>query len=159
MAHSSSEPRPANDQGPFAGEAGVPLFADVDETLVDMQAIVGRKWLPIIVYHLLADGPTGFSALKGAVDGISSKMLSESLDDLQAADLVTRELVSDKPVRVEYDLTERGHALEGVVVEMVRWGTEYGVEDDTDDPSEAPTTETTGEYQQDVKPAVQPGGD
>ena len=141
MASTSSDTRRLDGTASVT-ERGVPLFADVDETLVDMQQIVGRKWLPIIVYHLLADGPTGFSDLKTHIDGISSKMLSESLDDLQAADLVTRELVSDQPVRVEYDLTARGRALEGAVTELVQWGVEYGP--DPDAAEEAPEDDPAG---------------
>lgn len=102
-----------------------PLFTDPGDVLLSMQAVVGRKWQPVIVYHLLEAGPLGFSALKERTDGISSKMLSESLDDLEAAGLVAREVVSDKPVRVEYALTEDGESLEGLVREMVSWGSRH----------------------------------
>ena len=103
----------------------VPRFADPQQAIRSMQDVVGRKWHPILVYHLLDAGPLGFSALKDRVDGISSKMLSESLDDLQTAGLVSRTLLSDQPVRVEYSLTTRGRALEPLVSEMVRWGSEH----------------------------------
>ena len=62
---------------------GAPLFTDAEAVLHDMQDIVGRKWNPVLLYHLLSDGPLGFSALKRRVDGISSKMLSETLSDLK----------------------------------------------------------------------------
>ncbi|RXK52023.1 transcriptional regulator [Halorientalis pallida] len=97
-----------------------------------MQEFVGRKWQPIIVYHLLEEGPMGFSALKDGVDEISSKMLSESLDDLEAAGLVDRTLLSDRPVRVEYALTDRGQSLEPLITEMINWGAEHDVASDTD---------------------------
>jgi DNA-binding HxlR family transcriptional regulator len=103
----------------------VPLFTDPGDVLLSMQAVVGRKWQPVIVYHLLEAEPLGFSALKERTDGISSKMLSESLDNLEAAGLVAREVVSDKPVRVEYALTEEGKSLEGLVREMVSWGSRH----------------------------------
>ncbi|WP_424019331.1 winged helix-turn-helix transcriptional regulator [Halorientalis pallida] len=112
--------------GDARGPSG-PLFTGVEETLLSMQEIIGRKWQPIIVYHLLDDGPLGFSALKDRVDDISSKMLSESLDDLEAAGLVDRRLLSDKPVRVEYELTEAGRSLEPLITEMVNWGAEHDV--------------------------------
>ena len=117
------------------------LFTGVEKTLLSMQEVIGRKWQPIIVYHLLDDGPMGFSALKDHIDGISSKMLSESLDDLEAAGLVDRTLLSDQPVRVEYALTERGRSLEPLISEMVTWGAEHDV---TDDDADADTTEETG---------------
>lgn len=114
----SSEPQVSADRE-------VPLFTDPGDVLLSMQAVVGRKWQPVIVYHLLETGPLGFSALKNRTDGISSKMLSESLDELEAAGLVAREVVSDKPVRVEYALTETGESLEGLVREMVSWGSRH----------------------------------
>jgi DNA-binding HxlR family transcriptional regulator len=112
------------------GAAGAtPLLTDAEAALHEIQDIVGRKWHPVLLYHLLRDGPLGFSALKSRVDGISSKMLSEGLSDLEDADLVSRELLSDQPVRVEYRLTERGSALEGVITGMVRWGSEHAEAD------------------------------
>ena len=124
----SSDPR-FERTGDARGPSG-PLFTGVEETLLSMQEIIGRKWQPILVYHLLEDGPMGFSALKDRVDDISSKMLSESLDDLEAAGLVDRRLLSDKPVRVEYELTEDGHSLEPLITEMVNWGAEHDVSAD-----------------------------
>jgi DNA-binding HxlR family transcriptional regulator len=97
--------------------------SDIFDTV---QEVVGRKWHLRIVYALLEDGPMGFSALKSTVDGISSKMLSESLAGLEDADLVDRRLLSDQPVRVEYSLTDRGAALEPVVASMLSWGAEHG---------------------------------
>lgn len=108
---------------------GTPLFTDAESVLHDMQDIVGRKWNPVLLYNLLTDGPLGFSVLKRRVDGISSKMLSESLSDLEEQGLVARELLSDQPVRVEYTLTDRGAALEPMLSEMVQWGNEYTGED------------------------------
>jgi DNA-binding HxlR family transcriptional regulator len=121
--------------------AGTPLFDNAEDILQDMQEIVGRKWHPILLYYLLTDGSMGFSELKNRVDGISSKMLSESLDDLEEAGLVARDLLNDKPVRVEYSLTEHGASLEPLVSEMVRWGSEHAdrlAEDDTDESSSSP---------------------
>lgn len=123
----SSQPRDAID----ASDVDLPLFTDARETLLSAQAVVGRKWVPLIVYHLLADGPMGFSALRDRIGGVSSKMLSESLDDLEAAGLVQREVLSDRPIRVSYELTERGAALEPVIAAMVDWGAAF--DEPTDD--------------------------
>ena len=122
----SSEHHATTDWERGNGALQVPLFTDTETVLHGMQDIVGRKWHPILVYYLLTDGPLGFSALKNRVEGISSKMLSESLSDLEDADLVTRDLLNDHPVRVEYTLTDRGEALEPLITEMVRWGSEHG---------------------------------
>jgi DNA-binding HxlR family transcriptional regulator len=84
--------------------------------------VLGRKWHPVIVHRLIAEGPLGFNALKDSVDGISSKVLSDSLEDLEEHGLVDRAIVSEKPFRVEYSLTERGRSLESVIEEMREWG-------------------------------------
>lgn len=88
-------------------------------------SIVGKKWHPLIVSELLAGGPLGFNELKEEVTGISDKVLSESLDDLQERNLVDRTVIDDKPVRVEYSLTEWGEQLELVVTAMDEWGQRY----------------------------------
>jgi len=88
-------------------------------------SLIGKKWHPVIVHRLLSDGPLGFNALKAAVDGISSKVLSDSLEDLEERGIVTRTVVSEKPFRVEYGLTDRGEDLAPVIEEMQTWGSEH----------------------------------
>ena len=92
--------------------------------------LIGKKWHPVIVHRLLENGPLGFNALKEEVDGISSKVLSDSLEDLGEKQLVDRAIVSEKPFRVEYSLTERGESLEEVIVAMRDWGQEHLVPTD-----------------------------
>lgn len=87
--------------------------------------LIGKKWHPVIVHRLLDNGPSGFNELKENVDGISSKVLSDSLEDLQDNDLVNREIVSEQPFRVQYSLTGRGASLERVISEMAAWGKEH----------------------------------
>ena len=87
--------------------------------------LVGKKWHPVIVHRLLEAGPLGFNDLKEEVGGISSKVLSDSLSDLEEAQLVDREIISEKPFRVEYSLTVRGKALQPVIEAMAEWGETY----------------------------------
>ena len=110
--------------------ATTPRFVEPSESFDTIQTVTGRKWHLRIVYHLLRDGPMGFSALKHSLDGVSSKMLSESLSSLEEEHLVAREIVSDQPVRVEYSLTERGAALERAVAALLRWDAEFDREED-----------------------------
>ncbi len=84
--------------------------------------LIGKKWHPVIIHRLLSNGPLGFNDLKAEVDGISSKVLSDSLTDLEEAGLVDRTIISEKPFRVEYSLTERGADLESVIDAMAEWG-------------------------------------
>ena len=93
--------------------------------------LIGKKWHPVIVHRLLEHGPMGFNELKEDVDGISSKVLSDSLEDLEEKGLVDRTVVSDRPFRVRYSLTDRGASLESVITAMHDWGNEHltGAED------------------------------
>lgn len=86
--------------------------------------MIGKKWHCVIVHRLLENGPLGFSALQTEVDGISSKVLSDTLEDLEEKHLVDRAIVNQKPVRVEYSLTEKGESLEPVIIAMRDWGLE-----------------------------------
>jgi len=67
----------------------------------------------------------GFSELQTAVDGISSKVLSNVLEDLEQKRLIDREIVNEKPFRVRYSLTERGSDLQPVIKAMDEWGSEH----------------------------------
>lgn len=96
-------------------------FVDTEAAFSAVNDILGRKWHLRIVYYLLDSGPHRFSDLKDRVDGISSKMLSESLSRLEEAGLVDREVVAEKPLEVEYSLTEDGEALESVVYGALEW--------------------------------------
>ena len=102
-----------------------PRFVDPSEAFDSIQEIAGRKWHFRIVYHLLEDGPMGFSALKRSLEGVSSKMLSESLTTLEEHGLLRRSIVSDQPIRVEYTLTDRGVALEPAITALLRWNAEF----------------------------------
>lgn len=84
--------------------------------------MIAKKWHPVIVDRLIQNGPLGFNALKEEVGGISSKVLSESLDDLEEKNLVDRDVISEKPFRVRYSITDRGEELEPVIEEMRNWG-------------------------------------
>lgn len=87
--------------------------------------LIGKKWHPVIVHRLLVHGPLGFNALKDEIEAISSTVLSNSLEDLEDNGLVNRAIVSEKPFRVEYSLTERGSSLKSVIGAMDAWGEEY----------------------------------
>ena len=88
-------------------------------------SLIGKKWHPVIIHRLIDCGPLGFNALKEEVDGISSKVLSDSLEDLEEKTLVDRTIVSEKPFRVEYSLTPLGESLGPVIESMAEWGQEH----------------------------------
>ncbi|MFC7027393.1 winged helix-turn-helix transcriptional regulator [Halomicroarcula sp. GCM10025324] len=113
----------------MASEADVLQASGERRDLRRATEIVGKKWHPVVISTLLADGRRGFNDLKGALDGISDKVLSDCLDDLQSVGLVTREVIDDKPVRVEYSLTTAGEDLESVIEDLRAWSREHLSED------------------------------
>lgn len=85
-------------------------------------AVLGRKWHPAIVYHLLDEDSLRFHELEKRMHTVSGKVLSESLEDLEEKGLVERSVNDGRPVEVEYRLTEQGEGLQPVIREMVNWG-------------------------------------
>jgi DNA-binding HxlR family transcriptional regulator len=88
-------------------------------------AVLGRKWHPAIVYHLLEAQPLRFSELEDRMHTVSGKVLSESLEDMEEKGLVDRTVSDNRPVQVEYQLTEYGEELSPVIEEMVAWGERF----------------------------------
>lgn len=101
--------------------------------LIEVADVLGHKWHSVILTQLLRREHT-FSELGSAIDGVSNKMLSDSLSTLEAEGLVDRQVVSEKPVRVRYALTDRGRELESVLDPMLRWGREHLGADGVDRP-------------------------
>lgn len=100
--------------------------ADDDWCTVTCTAhLIGKKWHPVIVHRLLERGPIGFNALKAEIGSVSSNVLSDSLDDLEENGLVDRTVVNEKPIRVEYSLTDEGESLRPVIKAMDEWGAAY----------------------------------
>ena len=104
--------------------------ADIDHAAATVD-LISKKWHPVIVQLLLAEESLGFSELKRHMDGISGKVLSTSLDDLEEKDLVDRHVVNESPLRVEYTLTERGEAMQDAIRALAEWGeTHLGEEEE-----------------------------
>lgn len=70
-------------------------------------------------------GPARFHAIREAIPDMSDRMLSERLRELEAEGVVTRSVIPETPVRVEYALTEKGRALETAIVAIARWAEEW----------------------------------
>ncbi|MFC6988785.1 winged helix-turn-helix transcriptional regulator [Haloplanus sp. GCM10025708] len=87
--------------------------------------VIDKKWHPVIIHRLLRHDALRFNALSNEVGEITNKMLSQSLDDLEEKELVDREIVNEKPVAVEYSLTERGESLQPVIDSLEEWGKTY----------------------------------
>ncbi len=82
-------------------------------------SIISQRWTGLIVYQLLS-GPQRFSCVESNV-GISGRVLSERLKDLENEGIVKREVFPETPVRIEYSLTEKGRSLEPILKEIGLW--------------------------------------
>ena len=86
--------------------------------------LIGSKWKLLILRNLLAR-PWRFNELKKDLNGISQKVLTDSLRSLEEDGIVTRTVYPEVPPRVEYTLTELGYSLKPILDAMWNWGEEY----------------------------------
>ena len=84
-------------------------------------AIVGRRWSAAIL-RALALGAERFGDILRRVDGLSDRLLSQRLKELEAQGLITRTVVPTTPVQIRYGLTKRGHDLIVALQPLVDWG-------------------------------------
>lgn len=87
-------------------------------------SLLSGKWKLLIIRDLLA-GPQRYSALKKSIIGISQKMLTESLRELEADGLVERTVYPEVPPKVIYNLSELGDTLRSVIDALADWGDMY----------------------------------
>lgn len=81
---------------------------------------IGKRWMGIIIYHLL-DGPKRFFELASEIEGISDRLLTERLRDLEAHGLVNKNRSDPTARKVEYELTPKGKELEGIIQAIFEW--------------------------------------
>ncbi|MFI7400998.1 winged helix-turn-helix transcriptional regulator [Streptomyces sp. NPDC049541] len=107
--------------------SGLPEDADLrraDSLGREIFSDVANKWALLII-EALGDGTLRFSELRGRVEGISHKMLTQNLRMLERNGLAERTVHPTVPPRVEYTLTEAGHALRATVDGMCEWTYRY----------------------------------
>lgn len=100
--------------------------------LTAASAAIGGKWKMIIVYWL-AEEPAHFAALRRKMPGISAKVLTQQLRELQADALVAREAADRVPEPVVYALTAYGRSLLPLVESVRQWGRAHLARDGRDD--------------------------
>ena len=86
--------------------------------------VFGGKWKSIILWHLL-DGPVRFNELQRRVNGVTQRMLTKQLRDLEDSGLVHREIYPEVPPKVEYSLTPNGKTLKPILHSLRQWGEKY----------------------------------
>lgn len=82
--------------------------------------LIGGRWTGAIIQTLL-QGKTRYALIRASIPDITDRMLSERLRSLESEELVTRKVVPESPVRVEYELTEKGRSLQASLLEIGTW--------------------------------------
>jgi DNA-binding HxlR family transcriptional regulator len=87
-------------------------------------SLIGDKWKVLILRDLMV-GTKRFGELRKSIGSVSQKVLTSQLRDMEAKDLVHREVFAEVPPRVEYTLTETGRSLKPILDSMSDWGEGY----------------------------------
>jgi len=82
--------------------------------------ILGGKWKASILWHL-KDGPVRFNELSRMLSGASKKMVDQRLKELEAQGLVMREVISDRPIAVAYEITDFGRTALDILERLKDW--------------------------------------
>jgi DNA-binding HxlR family transcriptional regulator len=86
--------------------------------------IIGKRWTVLTIREILR-GNTQFNRFMENIGGISPKVLTERLHELERLGIIRRRIVSEYPVRVEYNLTERGKGFEPVLLSVASFSMKY----------------------------------
>lgn len=86
--------------------------------------VIGGKWKSVILWHL-RNKTLRFSQLKKRLHGITQKMLTQQLRELEEDGLVNRKIYAEVPPRVEYSLTKYGQTIIPVLYTIYKWGINY----------------------------------
>lgn len=87
--------------------------------------LIGKRWTGAIV-RVLEAGPRRFSEIASAVPGLSDRLLSARLKQLESEGILDRRVTSASPVRIDYLLTDKGRALQEITAGIAHWAHEWG---------------------------------
>lgn len=88
--------------------------------------LVGSKWKLLIMRNLLVR-PWRFNELQKSLDGISQKVLTDSLRSMETDGIIVRTVYPEVPPKVEYSLSELGETIRPIIKVMEQWGIEYKI--------------------------------
>jgi DNA-binding HxlR family transcriptional regulator len=88
-------------------------------------AVIGGKWKAVLIFHLMNDDTQRFAELRRKTRGISDRILSRQLHELESDGIVERHVFAEVPPRVEYSLTEYGQSLRPVTEAKCQWGKKH----------------------------------
>ena len=98
--------------------------------------LIGRRWTGAILSSML-HGTTRFTDIVNSVPGLSDRLLSERLKELECQGIVERRVHAETPVRIEYTMTEKGLALTAVITEIGEWAEKWIPSPECDEAVEA----------------------
>jgi DNA-binding HxlR family transcriptional regulator len=88
-------------------------------------SVIGGKWKPLILWHLSEGGVRRFLELQRTIPGITRKMLTQHLRELERDGIVARQIFDEMPLRVEYSLTKYGQTLRPLMRVLCDWGSKH----------------------------------
>ena len=86
--------------------------------------LLGKRWTGLIIRTLLS-GQNRFSDIADAIPNMSARMLTERFKELEKEGIILRKVYPETPVRIEYELTQKGHELQGVMDEIQKWAEKW----------------------------------
>ena len=88
----------------------------------DAMDVLNGKWKIYIISSICCYGKRRFSDILSDIDGISNRMLSKDLKELEINNLVKRTVLDTQPITVQYELTEHGNTLQTIISNLTEWG-------------------------------------
>ena len=108
----------------YAGNRAVdwqtPVCAEFHNTI----ELIGKRWTGAILAVLMR-GPQRFGEILGAVPGLSDRLLTERLRELEDRGVVTRKIFAERPIRIEYGLSDAGQDLDQLIKVITSWGIKW----------------------------------
>ncbi len=83
--------------------------------------LLGKRWTGLII-RVLLEGPKRFKDISDMIPNMSDRMLAERFKELEAMGILVRHVYPETPVRIEYELTQKGRALKPVMDAVQSWG-------------------------------------
>ena len=100
------------------------IQADEIQALQDTIYVIGGKWkLPII--NSICNGNKRFREIERSIPGITTRMLSRELKEMEMNKIITRTVYDSSPVLVEYEKTSYCNTFGDIILEMIKWGKEH----------------------------------
>lgn len=86
--------------------------------------LLGKRWTGLII-RVLMNGPMRFKDISAMIPGMSDRMLTERFKELEQQGIINRHVYPEMPIRIEYELTDKGRALRLVMDEVQKWGDQW----------------------------------